>query len=269
MNPTTHTVVKPKAKLDLSKIPTDFSGTFKDKDQGLEAAKKNLEKLDQLQEVLYAEGKRSLLVVLQAMDAGGKDGTIEFVFSGVNPQGCIVHSFKAPTSNELAQDYLWRVHHRCPPRGMIGIFNRSHYEDVLVPVVRQWIDPARTKQRFEHINAFEKMLSDEGTTIVKLFLHISKDEQRERLIARQQDPKKWWKFNPSDLDSRRDWEKYMGAYTQLLSATSTGHAPWHIIPADRKWYRNWLVSDILVQTLKSMNPKHPKSEVDPRTFKIE
>lgn len=256
-------------KFKLASIKTRVNGDYKDKDEGLKAAQENVEKMAPLQERLYAEAKRSLLIVLQAMDTGGKDGTIEFVFSSVDPQGCQVTSFKAPTSNELAHDYLWRVHNACPARGMIGIFNRSHYEDVLVPHVKGWITPAQTKKRYEHINAFEKMLVDEGTTVLKFLLHISKDEQKERLIARQQDKNKHWKFNPSDLDARKDWDKYMDAYDELINECNTEQAPWYVIPADRKWFRNIAVSEIIVRALEEMNPRFPKVEIDPRKFVVE
>lgn len=262
-------LARPGKKHKLASFKTRESGGYKDKEEGLKAASENVQKIAPLQERLYAEAKRSLLVVLQAMDTGGKDGTIEFVFSGVDPQGCQVTSFKAPTSTELSHDYLWRVHQNCPARGMIGIFNRSHYEDVLVPHVKGWITPAHTKKRFEHINAFERMLVDEGTTILKFMLHISKDEQKERLLARQQDKNKHWKFNPSDLDARKDWDKYMDVYEELIDVCSTEHAPWYIVPADRKWYRNIVVSEIIVKALEEMNPKFPKVEIDPRKFVVE
>jgi PPK2 family polyphosphate:nucleotide phosphotransferase len=261
-------LVPPGKKLSLAKRDPRDAGEVKSKPRAIEVAKENLARMDQLQEVLYAEGKRALLVVLQAMDAGGKDGTIEFVFSGINPQGCQVTSFKVPTSAELDHDYLWRVHHRVPARGLIGIFNRSHYEDVLITRVKGLIDDPTCTRRYRHIVEFERMLVEEGTTIVKFFLHVSKDEQKERLIARQQDPAKWWKFNPADLDTRRDWDAYMTAYERMLAATSTPHAPWYVVPADRKWYRNYVVSDIIRRTLEAMNPQLPGVEVDPRAYEI-
>jgi PPK2 family polyphosphate:nucleotide phosphotransferase len=262
-------LVKPGKKFDLGGIPTSDMGRFKSKEAGIAAAEKNLEKMAELQEKLYAEAKHSLLIVLQAMDTGGKDGTIEFVFSSIDPQGCAVTSFKAPTNTELSHDYLWRIHSACPARGMFGIFNRSHYEDVLVPPVKQWITKDHAKRRCDHINAFERMLVDEGTTILKFFLHISKDEQKERLIARQNDPAKQWKFNPSDLDSRADWDKYMTAYESIFSSCSTEYAPWYVVPADRKWYRNYVVSDIIARTLLQMDPKFPKVAIDPKQFVVE
>jgi PPK2 family polyphosphate:nucleotide phosphotransferase len=260
-------LARPGKKIKLSSIKTDDAGKFADKEAGLAAAEKNLERIDTLQERLYAEGKRSLLIVLQAMDGGGKDGTIDFVFSGINPQGCSVTSFKVPTALELAHDYLWRVHAACPERGQIGIFNRSHYEDVLVTRVKKIIDLPTCKRRYEHIAAFEQMLADSGTVILKFMLHISKDEQKERLVARQQDKTKWWKFNPGDLESRKDWSAYQAAYEDAISATSTEAAPWYVIPADRKWYRNFVVSDLIARALEKMNPQFPKSE-DPRKYVV-
>jgi PPK2 family polyphosphate:nucleotide phosphotransferase len=262
-------LAKPGKKLDLKSIPTSDTGRFKSKEAGLAAAGKNLEKMATYQERLYAEAKRSLLIVLQAMDTGGKDGTIEFVFSSIDPQGCAVTSFKAPTVTELSHDYLWRVHQCTPARGMFGIFNRSHYEDVLVPPIKGWIDRDLTKKRYEHINAFEKMLVDEGTTILKFYLHISKDEQKERLIARQKDPAKQWKFNPSDLDARQDWDKYMKSYEEIFDKCNTSVAPWYIVPADRKWYRNYVVSEIIAKALEQMDPKFPKVAIDPKQYVVE
>lgn len=261
--------VPPGKKVRLDKLPTNETGKFKDKSAAVRAAKKNLDQLDELQELLYAESKRSLLIVLQGMDTAGKDGTIDFVFSGVNPQGCSVTSFKAPTTNELARDYLWRVHANVPRRGMIGIFNRSHYEDVLVPPVMGWIDSKQTARRYRHIVEFERLLVEEGTSIVKCFLHISKDEQKERLVARQTDKAKWWKFNPSDIESRKRWDDYTKAYENMIEATSSDHAPWYIIPADRKWFRNYVISDLVLKAMKAIDPKLPKSEIDPRKFTIE
>ncbi|HQY89069.1 MAG TPA: polyphosphate kinase 2 family protein [Tepidisphaeraceae bacterium] len=262
-------LVRPGKKIELAKLKSDDRGPFKSKEDATAAAEKNLEQLDQLQEILYAESKQSLLIVLQAMDGGGKDGTIEFVFSGINPQGCRVQSFKAPHTTDLAHDYLWRIHSVVPPRGFIGIFNRSHYEDVLVPVVQKWITKPRAEKRYHHINEFERMLNDEGTTIVKFFLHISKEEQKERLIARQQDDQKWWKFSPGDIEVRKQWDAYQKAYETMLNHTSTAHAPWYIIPADRKWYRNFVVSDIVLKSLKKMRPQLPKITDDPRKYVIE
>ncbi|MFT3787119.1 MAG: polyphosphate kinase 2 family protein [Tepidisphaeraceae bacterium] len=260
-------LAKPGKKFKLGKCSTSDDGKFKDKDAAVEPTQKNLDKLDEMQELMYAEGKHALLIVLQAMDAGGKDGTIDFVFSGVNPQGCQVTSFKVPTALELSHDYLWRIHAACPGRGMIGIFNRSHYEDVLVTRVKNIINASECKRRYAQINAFEKLLVEEGTTVLKFFLHISKDEQKERLIARQEDKAKWWKFNPGDLEARKQWDEYQSAYEDAINATSTEHSPWYVIPADRKWYRNYVISDLIVQALKNLDIKIPKVE-DPRPYKV-
>jgi len=195
--------------------------------------------------------------VLQAMDTGGKDGTIESVFSAVDPQGCSVTSFKAPSHLELAHDYLWRIHHAVPPKGMIGIFNRSHYESVLVERVKNLVPKEVWLRRYKHINDFERMLSDEGVTIVKFFLHISKDEQKQRLEARLAKPEKHWKFNPADLKERERWDDYQQAYEDALRECSTKHAPWYVVPADKKWFRNWVVSDVLVRTLKGLKMEYP------------
>jgi PPK2 family polyphosphate:nucleotide phosphotransferase len=217
-------------------------------------------RLEELQEALYAQGRHRLLVVLQAMDAGGKDGTIRNVFDGVNPQGVRVTCFKQPTANELARDYLWRVHQHVPANGEIAIWNRSHYEDVLVARVHGAVDRRRWRARFEHIAAFERMLADEGTTIRKFFLHISKDEQRQRLQERIDDPKKRWKWSSRDLDERAHWNDYRRAYEDALAATSRDHAPWYVVPADRNWFRDLVVSEILVETLAGLDLRLPKGD---------
>jgi PPK2 family polyphosphate:nucleotide phosphotransferase len=211
-----------------------------------------------LQERLWAEHRRSLLVVLQALDAGGKDGTIHHVFQGVNPQGTRATSFKAPVGVELEHDFLWRVHRAVPRAGEIGIFNRSHYEDVLAVRVLGLVPETVWKARYELINDFEKILDHGNTTIVKIYLHISKEEQRRRLQARLDNARKRWKFKVEDLEARRHWDEYQVAYEEALSKTSTEVAPWYIIPADRKWYRNWVVSSILTTTLRTMDPHYPQ-----------
>ncbi len=213
--------------------------------------------LQELQRVLWAEGKHSLLIVLQAMDAGGKDGTIRHVFRGVNPQGCQVTSFKVPTKEELSHDYLWRIHKATPRRGYMGIFNRSHYEDVLVVRVHDLVPPEIWKQRYEQINHFEKLLADTGTTILKFFLHISKEEQKERFQARLDDPSKNWKFSMGDVEERGHWDDYMLAFEEALSRCSTPWAPWYVIPANRKWYRNVAVSNIIIETLEGLGMQYP------------
>ncbi len=250
-------LVRPGRKFSLKDVPTNDKGEFDDKHGARKPTHARLKELDQFQEILYAQAKHALLIVFQAMDAGGKDGAIEFIFSGVNPQGCRVTSFKKPTDLELSHDFLWRIHDAAPPKGMIGIFNRSHYESVLVERVHDLVAQAVWRGRYKHINDFEKMLSDEGTTILKFFLHISKDEQRERLQARINDPKKNWKFNPADLDERKVWDEYQKAYEDAMEKCSTEHAPWYVVPADRKWYRNWVISDVIVRTIEKLDLKLP------------
>jgi PPK2 family polyphosphate:nucleotide phosphotransferase len=250
-------LVRPGKKLKFADRSPDDTGPFKDKADALDETTKNTEKLADLQNVLYAESKQSLLVILQAIDAGGKDGTIRHVFSGVNPQGCHVTSFKAPSDLEKSHDFLWRIHAQVPHKGMIGIFNRSHYESVLVERVKKLVPRDIWSKRYDHINAFEKMLSDEGVTILKFFLHISKEEQKHRMMARLDQQSKNWKFNPDDLADRELWDQYMEAYEDAMEECSTSYAPWYIVPANHKWFRNWLVGDILVRTLKSMDPKYP------------
>jgi PPK2 family polyphosphate:nucleotide phosphotransferase len=215
-------------------------------------------RLTTLQTVLYAEQKHKILIVLQAMDTGGKDGVIRKVFSGINPQGVRIASFKAPTPPELAHDYLWRVHNQVPAKGELVVFNRSHYEDVLITRVHGWIDDATAKRRFRQINNFEAMLVEEGTTILKFFLHISKDEQKQRLQDRLDDPAKTWKFNIGDLAERKKWDDYQRVYEDAINETSSPHAPWHIVPADRKWIRDLYVSSVLVKTLEDLKMAYPK-----------
>jgi PPK2 family polyphosphate:nucleotide phosphotransferase len=210
-----------------------------------------------LHDRLWAEARRSLLIVLQGIDTAGKDGTISHVFRGLNPQGTRVASFMQPSATELSHDFLWRVHQACPRRGEIGIFNRSHYEDVVVARVHELVPEATWRARYGHINAFESLLHDEGTTMVKFFLQISKDEQRERLEDRINEPDKRWKVSQSDLDERGRWGDYLVANDEMLSRTSTDLAPWWIIPADHKWYRNWAVSSIVVAALEALDPQYP------------
>lgn len=218
--------------------------------------------VDRLQDLLYAGNAHKVLVVLQGMDTSGKDGTIRHVFGEVDPLGVRAVSFRAPAGEELAHDYLWRIHRQVPGSGEIVIFNRSHYEDVLVTRVHGWIDRAECERRYEQINAFERMLVQTGTTILKFFLHISRDEQRARLQARLDDPDKRWKFNPRDLEERRKWDDYMRAYEDAIAATSSSWAPWYVVPADSKSARNFLVSSILVQTLERLGMKYPEPTGD-------
>ncbi len=231
-----------------------FDGNKKD---GKEALQKLNAELELLQEQLYAEGKHRLLIILQAMDTGGKDGAIRAVFEGVNPQGVKVASFKTPTPVELSHDYLWRVHQQTPGKGEIVIFNRSQYEDVLVVRVHNLAPEEVWSKRYQHIREFERLLADEGTTILKFYLHIDLEEQAERFLARVEDPTKQWKFNPGDLDERARWDDYMKAYEDMLNQTSTAWAPWYIIPSNKKWYRNWLISKIVIKTLKNLDMRYP------------
>jgi len=253
--------IRPDSKVDLSEHdPDDRSAFDLDKEAAHERVDRLHERLTELQEALYAEGRHRLLVVLQALDAGGKDGTIRSVFEGVNPQGVRVQCFKQPTVPELAHDFLWRVHAAVPAAGEIAIFNRSHYEDVLVVRVHQLVPEKRWRPRYEHIRAFERMLIDEGTTIRKFYLNISRKEQRERLQERIDDPKKRWKFTSRDLEERKLWKDYMVAYQEMLQETSTEQAPWYVVPADRNWYRNLVIAEILVATLEKMDIQLPRGE---------
>jgi len=253
--------VKPRSRVRLSDHDPDDTGGYEKTDDGKAAAKKETERqvarLSRLQERLYANGSRSLLIVLQGMDTSGKDGTIKNVMSGVNPQGCKVVSFKAPSNHELAHDFLWRVHREVPAKGFIGIFNRSHYEDVLITRVHGWVSDGVAARRFDQIRSFEEMLVENGTAILKFFLHISKKEQKKRLEERIHDPEKRWKWNSGDLEERRLWEKYMRAFEDVISATSTLHAPWYIVPANRKWFRNLVVADRVLDALEAMKLRQP------------
>ncbi|HKC93525.1 MAG TPA: polyphosphate kinase 2 family protein [Nitrospira sp.] len=253
--------VAPNTKLNLKDYDPDETGEYKKNGQGKERAKAKtvdlITRLDGLQERLYANGDRALLIVLQGMDTSGKDGTIKHVMSGVNPQGCKVVAFKAPSNNELAHDFLWRVHRETPPKGFIGIFNRSHYEDVLITRVHGWISHKVAKRRFNQIKEFEELLSENGTAILKFFLYISKEEQKERLEARVRDRERRWKWNSGDLEERKLWDEYMQSFEDVISTTSTECAPWYIIPANHKWYRNLVVADRVVNVLEDMKLKTP------------
>ena len=253
--------IQPGSAVDLAKHdPNDKSSFQIKKAEGKAHLLKLNEELESLQELLFAEGKHKILIVLQAMDTGGKDGTIRHVFDGVNPQGVKVASFKVPTEEELAHDYLWRVHKHTPGKGEIVIFNRSHYEDVLVVRVHDLVPEEVWSKRYEHIRAFESTLADEGTTILKFYLHIDLDEQKERLQARLDEPHKNWKFSLGDLEERKLWDKYMAAFEDALGKTSTDDAPWYVIPANRKWYRNLVISSIIIDRLKSLNMSYPEPE---------
>ena len=261
--------VAPGKAFKLASVDPREAAPFDDKDKTKAQTEKDAEAIDGLQDRLFAEGKRALLVVLQGIDCSGKDGTVRAVFNTSGPIGVTVNPFKAPTAPELAQDYLWRVHKVAPPRGMIGIFNRSHYEDVLVVKVKGFASPETVERRYGEINAFEKMLTDNGTRILKFMLHISKEEQAERLKERVEDETKRWKFNPGDLDDRALWDKYADAYEVMLNRCSTAHAPWHVVPADRNWVRNGIISGIVRETLEEMDPQYPQPrDWDPKAIKI-
>jgi len=222
----------------------------------------DINRIDALQDVLYAQGQHALLCIFQAMDCGGKDGTMRTVFGPVDPLGIVAYAFKKPTARELAQDFLWRVHQVVPPKGMIGLFNRSHYEDVLIVRVHGWAPADAIERRYDQINAFEKHLAENGVTILKFFLHISKEEQKERLQDRVDDPRKRWKFNPGDLEERAWWDDYMEAYEIAIRRCSAPWAPWYVIPADRNWYRNAIVARIVRKTLEGLDLKYPKPAAD-------
>jgi PPK2 family polyphosphate:nucleotide phosphotransferase len=227
---------------------------------------KIVSEISQLQEKLYAEGKQKLLVIIQTTDTGGKDGTIRSIFSGVNPQGVNVSSFKVPTPIEQAHDYLWRIHQVTPGKGEIAVFNRSQYEDVLVVRVHNLVPEKVWSKRYQHIVEFEQLLTDEGTTILKFYLHISKEEQAVRLIERIMDPSKTWKFKPGDMEERKRWNDYQKAYEDVLNKTATPQAPWYLIPANHNWYRNLLVATVIRDTLKGLNLKYPENKEDLKPF---
>lgn len=254
-----HCMVRPGSNVHLKHW--DPGETF-GKNRDDEALEKTLRRLRELQHLLYADKRHSLLVVLQGLDASGKDGTIRHVMSGVNPQGCDVTSFKAPTADELARDYLWRIHRAVPPRGNIGIFNRSHYEDVLIARVHKLVPKSVWRHRYRQINEMERMLTENGVTILKFFLHISKEEQRKRFEARIRDSSRNWKLSLPDFEERKHWDNYTQAYEDALHKCSTDEAPWYIIPADRKWIRNYLVAELVVGALDSMRLKYPPPSVD-------
>jgi PPK2 family polyphosphate:nucleotide phosphotransferase len=263
-------LIEPGTKVSLARHDPNETGDLQGgKKEGQSALKELNGELQALQELLYAENKHKVLVVLQAMDTGGKDGTIRRVFDGVNPQGVKVASFKVPTPEELAHDFLWRVHKAVPGRGEMVIFNRSHYEDVLVVRVHGLVPEPVWKRRYDQINDFERMLAETGTTILKFFLYIDLDEQKERLQARLDDPTKHWKFNIGDLAERKLWSEYIKAYEDVLERTSTEYAPWYVVPANRKWYRDLVISTTLVETLKGLKMEYPKPKDDLDAVEIE
>jgi PPK2 family polyphosphate:nucleotide phosphotransferase len=262
-------VIEPGTKVHLADIDADDTGDYRSKEEAEAELAADVRRLADLQDRLYAENRRALLIVLQAMDTGGKDGTVKHVLSGVNPTGCEVTSFKVPSEKEADHDFLWRVYSALPRRGNLGIFNRSHYEDVLVVRVHQLVPAEVWKERYDQINRFEKLISELGTTVLKFYLHISKDEQRRRLQARLDDREKTWKFSPGDLKERKHWDDYREAYEAAIARCSTEHAPWHVVPANKKWYRNLVVARTIVKTLEEMDPKPPAPTIDPATIKID
>ncbi len=252
--------IKPNSKFQMKDIDPQSKDGVKDRETCEVKFAEMSQRMVELQQVLYAENKHSLLIVLQAIDTGGKDGTIRHVFGPLNPQGVRVHSFKAPTAEELGHDFLWRIHNRVPQKGMIGIFNRSHYEDVLVARVHDLAPKSVIEARYEHINAFEKYLSDNGVTILKFCLHISKEEQKERLQSRLDRSDKHWKFSSADLAERKLWDEYQKAFGKAVSECSTKWAPWYVIPSNRKWYRNCVISEIVVNALEELKLEFPPPE---------
>jgi PPK2 family polyphosphate:nucleotide phosphotransferase len=251
-----HYRLKPGQTVRLNEIDPGDTGEYDgSKDEGKEELDSLTDSLEDLQDRLYAEHKHPILIILQGMDTCGKDGTVRHVLYGVNPQGVHVANFKAPTAIELDQDYLWRVHAKTPAKGEIVIFNRSHYEDVLIVRVNEIVPEDVWRKRYGHISDFERMLADEGTTILKFFLHISEKEQKKRLLARLNEPEKHWKFDPNDINERQRWPEYLRAYEDAINQTNTEWAPWYIVPADRKWFRNMVVAAVLVDTLKKLNPQ--------------
>jgi PPK2 family polyphosphate:nucleotide phosphotransferase len=262
--------VKPGAEIDLTQIDPGSTPGLKGKRKKADERLLELnERLDVLQESLWAEHKHKVLVVLQGMDTSGKDGTIRHVFEGVNPLGVRVAAFKAPTAEELDHDFLWRVHPKVPGRGEMVIFNRSHYEDVLVARVQKLVPPEVWRQRYGQINDFERLLAQTGTVILKFFLYISKDEQKERLQARLDDPQKRWKFRKGDLIDRARWDEYLKAYEDALALTSQKHAPWYVVPSDKKWYRNLVVAEVLVKALEDLKLQVPEPEEDLKGVVVE
>ncbi len=265
-----HHRLKPGDPVSLSKLdPEDTSVLDHTKDEARAELERLRGKLEELQELLFAQHEHKLLVVLQGMDSSGKDGVISHVFEGVNPMGVHVSSFKEPTEVQLDHDYLWRIHERVPAKGEIAIFNRSHYEDVVVVRVHDLITKEERARRFRQINDWERMLVEEGTTILKFFLHISKDEQRKRLQARLDDPKKRWKFRYSDVRERALWDDYTKAYEAAIEATNTEIAPWYVVPANKKWYRNLVVARAIVDTLDGLGMSYPEPALDPAQIKLD
>jgi len=261
--------INPGSHFHMHDIDPDGEDLLKiDKAKAAEESIERLKRLEALQEMLYAEHKHGVLIILQGMDTSGKDGTVSHVFEGVNPEGVSVVSFKIPTPEELDHDYLWRVHKETPAKGEIVVFNRSYYEDVLVVRVHNLVPESVWSKRFEQINQFEKTLVDEGALVLKFYLDIDKDEQKSRLLARLQDPTKLWKFNPGDLKERELWDDYMQAYEDVLNKTSTDYAPWYVVPANKKWLRNYVIARVLVEALENLHSQYPKPAFDPTQIVI-
>lgn len=260
--------VRPGKKVDLAAWDPEYTSKYKHKQDAEELLAKNVQRLDDLQYLLYAENRRSMLVVLQGMDASGKDGTIRHVMRGLNPQGCRVTSFKVPSGEEQAHDFLWRIHRAVPQKGELGIFNRSQYEDVLVVRVHELVPKGVWSKRYEEINNFEKHLADNNVSILKFFLHISKDEQLKRFQDRVKDPTKRWKVSDADFAERKYWDSYVKAYQDALSRCSTKYAPWYVIPANHKWFRDLAVAQIIVETMAGLGMKFPKPTIDVTKLKI-
>jgi PPK2 family polyphosphate:nucleotide phosphotransferase len=262
MNFTDQFKIKIGSMVNLGKIDPSYHGNYENEEAAGEELKNYSQRLSELQAQLYAENKHAVLIVLQAMDGGGKDGTIHHVMSALNPQGCSVASFKVPTAEELAHDYLWRIHQHAPRKGQITVFNRSHYEDVLVVRVHNLVPEEVWSKRFDEINAFENVLANAGTTIIKFFLHIDKDEQLRRFRDRLDESAKQWKISESDYTEREYWDAYQAAYMDAISKCSSTYAPWYVIPANHKWFRDLAVSQILVDTLDGLKMKYPEPSVD-------
>lgn len=261
-------LVKPHTKVRLSRIDAGDDGGFKSHAAAEQILVEHRNRLVELQEVFNASRKKAMLIVLQGMDTAGKDGAISHIFSGINPQGCDVAAFKPPTPLEASHDFLWRIHAQVPPRGMIQIFNRSHYEDVLVPCAHRLLPQKMIKQRLENIRAFESILADNDVILLKFFLHISHQEQTARLQSRIDTPDKHWKLSESDFREREFWKEYQEAYEQVISTTSTKHAPWFIVPANHKWYRNVVISEVLVEVMTGLRLQYPEPTMDASKIKL-
>lgn len=262
-------IVTPGTKIKLKDYDPDYTGEYKQKKDTTKRLEDMVLEVSELQQLLYAQGKYSLLMILQAMDGGGKDSTIRRVMSEVNPQGCDVISFKVPCTEDLSHDFLWRIHKYTPPKGKIGIFNRSQYEDVLIVRVHNLVPKEVWSKRYDHINQFEKILVENNTVILKFFLYISKGEQKKRFEERLTDPSKLWKFSEADVREREYWDDYMEAYEDVLNKCSTEWAPWYIIPANKKWYRDLVIGETIIETLKGLKMSYPKTNFDPSKIKIE